>query len=132
MQLHLFGAATPTGEAFRHCVALAEPSWPLHAYSRRSTTHPADFLDPATFRPAGEVGAPAIWISFGPIWLLAPFLEQLARAHPERLAGLRGFIACSSSSALTKRYAASAFDRQLVDSLTSTEEQLPAPAATCR
>lgn len=129
MQLHLFGAATPTGEAFRHCAAFAEPSWPLHAYSRRSTTHPADFLDPATFLPAGEVGAPAIWISFGPIWLLAPFLEQLARAHPERVAGLRGLIACSSSSALTKRFAANAFDRQLVARLTNAEEQL---LSTCR
>ena len=129
MQLHLFGAATPTGEAFRHSAALAEPSWPLYAYSRCSTTHPADFRDPAAFRPDGEAGAPAIWISFGPIWLLAPFLEQLARVHPERLAGLRGLIACSSSSALTKRYAANGFDRQLVGSLTSAEEQL---LTTCR
>ena len=129
MQLHLFGAATPTGEAFRHCAARAEPSWPLHAYSRRSATHPADFRDPAAFRPAGEAGSTAIWISFGPIWLLAPFLEQLARVHPERLAGLRGLIACSSSSVLTKRYAANGFDRQLVGSLTSAEEQL---LSTCR
>ena len=129
MHLHLFGAATPTGEAFRHCAALAEPSWTLYAYSRSSAAHPADFRDPAAFLPAGELGAPAIWISFGPIWLLAPFLEQLARAHPERVAGLRGLIACSSSSALTKRFAANAFDRQLVARLTNAEEKL---LSTCR
>ena len=129
MQLHLFGAATPTGEAFRHRVGLSEPGWSLHSYSRRSTINPADFLDPTNFFPAGEAGVPAIWVSFGPIWLLAPFLEKLARLHPERLVGLHGIIACSSSSVLTKRYAVNAFDRQLVASLTSSEEQL---LSTCR
>jgi len=129
MELHLFGAATPSGEAFRHCAALAQPSWPLYAYSRCSAAHPADFRDPAAFRPAGEMGAQAIWISFGPIWLFAPFLEQLACSYPERVAGLRGIIVCSSSSVITKRYSVNAFDRQLVACLTSAEEQL---LSTCR
>jgi hypothetical protein len=129
IHLHLFGAATPSGEALRQLAAGAEPAWPLHSYSRRSAAHPADFTNPAAFRPAGEPGAGAIWISFGPIWLLAPFLEQLARDTPERLAGLRGLIACSSSSALTKRFAANSFDRQLVARLRGAEEQL---LATCR
>jgi hypothetical protein len=125
--LHLFGAATPTGEAFRQLALRADPFWPLHSYSRHSTalaSHHADFTNPWAFRPAGEPGAPAIWISFGPIWLLAPFLEQLAGDHPKRLAGLRGLIACSSSSALTKRYSANRFDRQLVARLFSAEAQL--------
>ena len=106
MQLHLFGAATPTGEAFRHSAALAEPSWPLYAYSRCSTTHPADFRDPAAFRPDGEAGAPAIWISFGPFGC-CPFLEQLARDHRSVWLDCAA-CTCSSSSALTKRYAANA------------------------
>jgi hypothetical protein len=135
--LHLFGAATPTGEAFRECAAKADQAWPLHAYSRRGaaqsasavSTHLADFTNPDGFHPAGEPGALAIWISFGPIWLLAPFLEQLAREHPERLAGLRGLIACSSSSAITKRFAANRFDRDLVARLNGAEERL---LATCR
>jgi len=129
MQLHLFGAATPTAESFRQQAASAAPCWPLHAYSRRSAATPADFTKPAAFRSAGEPAAEGIWISFGPIWLLAPFLEQLARAHPERLAGLRGLIACSSSSAITKRFAANRFDRELVARLSGAEEQL---LATCR
>ena len=129
MELHLFGAATPTGEAFRQQAANADLPWPLHAYSRRSATSPADFANSAAFQPAGDPGARALWISFGPIWLLAPFLEQLALEHPERLAGLLGLIACSSSSAITKRFSANRFDRELVARLSGAEEQL---LATCR
>jgi len=129
MELHLFGSATPTGEAFRQQAAKTNPLWPLHAYSRGSVATYADFTNPAAFRPAGDPGAPALWISFGPIWLLAPFLEQLAREHPERLGGLRGLVACSSSSAITKRFAANRFDRELVDRLTTAEDHL---LATCR
>jgi hypothetical protein len=140
--LHLFGAATPTGEAFRRMAASRLPHAPLHRYSRRVSplpaalepdgavafTHPADFTDPAAFQPAGGTDQPAIWVSFGPIWLLAPFLERLAREHPERLAGLRGLIACSSSSVHTKRYAANRDDRALVARLREAEEQLLATA----
>lgn len=122
MQLHLFGATTPSGEAFRQLVG---DRWPLHGYSRRH----ADLSDPAAFQPAGEAGQPGLWISFAPIWLLAPFLAHQHRHHPERLLGLRGLIACSSSSALTKRFAANRLDRQLVAQLNGSEEQL---LATCR
>ena len=129
--LHLFGASTSTGEAFRQLALSADPARPLQAYSRRAltSTYRANFSNPEEFRPAGEPGTPAIWISFGPIWLLAPFLEQLARNHPERLAGLRGLIVCSSSSAITKRFAANHFDRMLVTRITGAEDQL---LATCR
>jgi hypothetical protein len=129
MELHLFGAATPTGAAFCQQAANTHLPWPLHAYSRRSAATPVDFTNPAAFRPAGELVGPALWISFGPIWLLAPFLEHLACQHPERLAGFRGLIACSSSSAITKRFAANRFDRELVARLSAAETQL---LAICR
>ena len=124
MELHLFGSATPTGEAFRQKAANADLPWRLHAYSRRLAVNPADFTNPAAFQPAGNPGDPALWISFGPIWLLAPFLEHLACQHPELLSGLRGLIACSSSSAITKRFAANRFDRELVARLSGAEDQL--------
>ena len=124
MELHLFGATTPTGEAFRQRVARLEPSVPLYSYSRRSADHPADFRHPGVFIPAGESDAELIWISFGPIWLLAPFIKRLARDHPGQLVGLRGVIACSSSSVLTKRFAANSFDRELVAKLREAEKQL--------
>jgi nucleoside-diphosphate-sugar epimerase len=67
---------------------------------------------------------PQIWISFAPIWLLAPFLSALVRHHPEALAGLKGVVACSSSSVITKRFAANRFDRELVARLAAAQEQL--------
>jgi len=134
MNLHLFGAATPSGEALRHGVAAESAPWQLFGYSRQPDPgagwlHPANLDDPAAFLPAGDPAAPAIWISFGPIWLLAPFLTQLAADHAERLRGLRGVIACSSSSAITKRFAANRFDRELVARLLAAEDQI---LATCR
>ena len=129
MHLHLFGAATPTGEALKQQLDSARADFPLVAYSRREATLlSADFGDPGSFRPGGEPGARALWISFGPIWLLAPFLEQLALKHPQTLQGLRAVIACSSSSVITKRFAANNFDRELVARLSTAEDQL---IATC-
>ncbi|QNJ12207.1 hypothetical protein SynM161_02094 [Synechococcus sp. M16.1] len=63
-------------------------------------------------------------ISFAPIWLFAPFLHRLILDFPERLNGLSGVVACSSSSAITKRFSFNRFDRQLVDRLITAEEQL--------
>ena len=124
MELHLFGASTATGQAFQLQAANADFQWLLHAYSRHSATNTVDFTNPSAFRPAGKPGVPAIWISFAPIWLLAPFIEQLTREHPGRLAGMQGLIACSSSSVITKRYAANRFDRELVERLSASEELL--------
>jgi hypothetical protein len=133
-QFHLFGAATPSGEAFKALAARSAPSRPIFSYSRTpgqgdSAFHEADLLKPAAFRPAGDPGQPSIWVSFAPIWLLAPFLEQIVCERPEHLRGLRALIACSSSSARTKRYAANAFDRDLARNLHLAETQL---LATCR
>lgn len=141
--LHLFGATTPTGEAFSKLAQRALTDWPLLPYSHRRTPEPngspstaqasaafrADFTNPSGFRPAGNPGSSAIWISFGPIWLLAPFLDQLRRNHPERLQNLRGLIACSSSSALTKRFAANRFDSKLASRLRQAEDEVLASSS---
>jgi len=103
----------------------ASPSLPVFSYSRSNPALlPANFSDPASFRPGGDLTAPCLWISFGPIWHFAPFLQCIAQDFPDRLEGLRGLIACSSSSAITKRFAFNRYDRELVASLTTAEDQL--------
>jgi hypothetical protein len=122
--LHCFGASTTSGEALRNLVC-----GDLVGYSRKPLVSPdwlhfADLNEPAGFTPVSLSVTSAVWISFAPIWLLAPFLDRLATHHPERLHGLRGVVACSSSSSITKRYAANRFDRQLVARLTSAEDRM--------
>ena len=136
VHLHLFGAATPAGTALMELVLTKPRAWLLFGYSRNPSKqevlmHRADFHDPESFYPQGDPSfcECAVWISFGPIWLLAPFLEQLAVNHPERLRGIRGLIACSSSSVITKRFAANKFDRQLRANLYAAEHQM---ISTCR
>jgi hypothetical protein len=128
-QFHLFGAATGTGESFRYQALSAFPDCSLYAYSRQPNkigvaAHHADFSKPEVFHPAGDLNTRSVWISFGPIWLLAPFFEQLALRYPERLAHLSGLIVSSSSSAITKRFASNLFDRELAARLTSAEDRL--------
>lgn len=129
MELHLFGATTPSGEAFSAYAQRTAPACSLHCYSRDSAVNSADFNNPTSFRAVGNPGSPSIWVSFGPIWLFASFLENLAREQPGVLSGLNGLIVCSSSSVITKRFAANNFDRELVVRLRSAEDQV---LTTCR
>ena len=129
MKIHIFGAATPSGQAL-----LRFPGLDLVGYSRNATPgagrlHPADLNYPARFQPAITSGVPSIWVSFAPIWLFASFLQRLAIDHPDRLRGLCGVIATSSSSTITKRFASNVSDRDLVSRLITAEEEL---LATCR
>lgn len=129
MITHLFGAATPSGEALRQLAGLDLVGYSRNASSESDWIYPADLNVPDGFHPAIHREAPAIWISFAPIWLLAPFLEHLATHHPQRLNGLHGVVACSSSSVITKRFAVNRFDHQLVAKLNAAEDLI---LSTCR
>lgn len=133
-RIHLFGAATPSGQAFRQLVTSENPQSELFVYSRKASTSNysliGDFSQPSEFQLGGDPSVPAILISFAPIWLLAPFLGCLASSHPQRLKGLTCLIACSSSSVLTKRFAANHCDRELVTQLAIAEGQLLAICST--
>ncbi len=129
MQIHLFGAATPSGEAFRQLSKSEKPTWQTYLYSRSpqdspELMYPANFFEPDNFRTAGNPADSSIWISFAPIWGLAAFLKHLSEFTPDRLKGLRGLIACSSSSVITKRFAINQYDRQLTSTLLMAEELL--------
>ena len=129
MTLHLFGAATATGEALRQLAGND-----LVGYSRQ-LNHSADWLyfadlaNPSDFHSAGPTSSPSLWINLAPIWSFSPFLEHLACHHRERLRGLQGVIACSSSSVITKRFSNNKFDRDLVSKLLDAEDCL---ISTCQ
>jgi hypothetical protein len=136
---HLFGSTSFVGQAFIDAAALVESPSPVFAYSRssqtesqsgRSSYHYVDFDDPTSFFPAGESCKPSLWVCFAPIWLFAPFFERIAANYPDRVAGLRGVIACSSSSVITKRFAVNRYDRELVSRLDNAERLLLVTTST--
>ena len=129
----LFGATTPSGQAL---IALAGGR-PLVVAGRRPPLPPAGGGDPPPFLPCdledagGEGGAPkGLLVSFAPIWSFAPWLARFARDNPAGFDALQGVIACSSSSVITKRFAANRFDRDLVQRLRLAEEQLTLTCAS--
>lgn len=122
--IHCFGATSTSGEALRLISPVSVCGYTRNPSISPEWLHYFDFNDPLAFRPAGDLDSPSIWISFAPIWLLAPFLEKLALKNHYSLNNLRGVIACSSSSVITKRFAVNAFDRSLVSTLLAAEDQL--------
>jgi len=122
--LLLFGASTPSGAAFgelcqgRDLTLLGRRPSPESSQRHHL---PCDLSDPDGF--AGELPE-GVAVSFAPIWHLAPFLATLAERRPNAVAALQGVVACSSSSAITKRYAANTFDRELVQRLLRAEDLL--------
>ncbi|KMM17382.1 hypothetical protein [Synechococcus sp. GFB01] len=93
------------------------PSW---RHCDLTATTPTALAEAAALLPSG----PQLWLSFSHLWLLAPFLSTLADHHPEALNGLRGIVACSSSSVVTKRFAWNPYDRALVKRLEGARLQL--------
>jgi len=125
MQVHLFGVATPTGDALRQQILSSCLDLQLIPYSRRVPDFiSVDFNDPGSFVPGGSSVLPSQFVSLGPIWDFAPFMARMVSDYPERLEGVRAVIACSSSSVVTKRFAVNRFDRQLVSRLFVAEQQL--------
>ena len=123
--IHLFGATTSTGEATKRQFSKFFPEESLIPYSRRKGSQfVADFCKPSSFHPGSDPKAFSFWFSFGPIWSFSAFLENLSRSYPERISGLKGVVACSSSSVITKRFASNPFDRELVNVLLSAEDKL--------
>jgi len=123
----LFGATSPSGQAL---IELARGR-PLMVAGRRQPLAPAWGGDPPPFLPCdleqtgGTGPAPlGFLISFAPIWSFAPWLAGWAARDPAGVGALQGVVACSSSSVITKRFAANGFDRDLVQRLRRAEEQL--------
>jgi hypothetical protein len=129
----LFGATTATGAA---CLELAAGR-PVVVAGRRP---PADWPDDRFLTidlkggslPSAEVlPENALLVSFAPIWLLAPFLAALhdSLTSQGRRLPMAAVVACSSSSVITKRFAANREDRRLVERLRHAEDSLETSCA---
>ncbi len=127
----LFGATSPSGQALIARAAGRE----LVVAGRREPLPPAGGGEAPPFLRCDleETGAGAelpagLLVSFAPIWSFAPWLDRWARRDPAGFGRLQGVVACSSSSVITKRFAANRFDRDLVQRLRQAEASL---AQTC-
>jgi len=123
----LFGASTPSGAAFRELAG----DHNLIVLGRRCPPG----WQPQRFIACDLSGAPAPGlplggriVSFAPLWHLAPFLadrlRMLQQSGLQREAFPEAVVACSSSSVLTKRFAANRADQALVKRLLEAERLL--------
>jgi len=140
MSIHLFGGTTAVGQAFLQLAANEDPRQNLYLYSRNVSedvnafvkAHLLDLASPAGFAVAGNLltsDTSAFVISFAPIWLFADFIYKLSFENPHSFSGVCGVVACSSSSAVTKRFAFNQSDRRLVSRIVDAEDLL---LAVCR
>ncbi len=129
----LFGASSPSGQAL---IALAGGRELLVAGRRPPLPQTGGGEAPPFLRcDLEDTGAGAelpagLLVSFAPIWSFAPWLERFAGRDPAGFGRLQGVVACSSSSVITKRFAANRFDRDLVQRLRQAEESLSRTCAS--
>lgn len=112
MTITLFGSTNPSGSAFLDI----STSIPIHVCGRKRPSNLSgdfifcDLIEISEFEVNKLDG---VLVSFAPIWLLASFIEQHYKLYPHRMSKLRGIIACSSSSFLTKRFSFNEYDKYL-------------------
>ena len=63
-------------------------------------------------------------VSFAPIWLVKDLIIKLEEKNLDKLKTLKGAIIYSSTSAITKKFAANVFDKNLSKLLISSENQI--------
>ena len=123
MNIYLFGKTSLSGEVFYDYFSLKKPKFKIHSFSRdKKKGYKIDLKNPSSFSLINNDDF--IIISFAPIWHLADFLNDLFYHKKAKLKNLKGIIACSSTSALTKRFESNAFDKNLVKKLLRSEKKI--------
>ncbi len=121
MAIHIFGSSTSTGKELCRLLKLNQDSEDLFEYSRTNNNKTfIDFNKKETYNNL-SFSEDSIVFSFVPIWLFASFINNLDKYYPNKLKKLSILVACSSSSAITKRYSFNRFDKELVSKLISSE-----------
>ncbi|MFN9622677.1 MAG: hypothetical protein ACK587_07590 [Cyanobacteriota bacterium] len=112
MTIILFGSNNPTGAAFLDlCSNNSCETWGRKATGNINTKFvycdlsekPVNLIKPMD----------GVVVSFAPIWLLSSFLSHLFTNQPQSILAIKGIIACSSSSYMTKRFAFNQSDKEL-------------------
>ena len=121
MNIYLFGKTSLSGEVFYDYFNLKKTELKIYSFSRdKKKGYKTDLKNPNSFSLIDNDDF--ILISFAPIWDLADFLNDLFHDENSKLKKLKGIIACSSTSALTKRFESNTYDKNLVKKLLSSEK----------
>ena len=123
MNIYLFGKTSLSGEVFYNYFNLKKPKFKIHSFSRdKKKGYKIDLKNPSSFSLINKGNF--IIISFAPIWHLADFLNDLFYHKNSQLKNLKGIIACSSTSVLTKRFESNDYDKNLVKKLLISEKKI--------
>ena len=123
MNIYLFGKTSLSGEFFYKYFKLKQKQYKIYSFSREENKgYKIDLINPDSFSLINNENF--ILISFAPIWHLADFLNYLFHKENSRLKKLKGIIACSSTSALTKRFEFNSYDKNLAKKLLISETKI--------
>lgn len=123
MNIYLFGKTSLSGEAFYKILNSEKPKIKIHAFSREGkNANKLDLKEPKSFSLINKEKFKII--SFAPIWELSYFLNYIFNNEKYKLKNLDGILACSSTSALTKRFESNKFDKFLSRKLIKSEKKI--------
>ncbi len=123
MNIYLFGKTSLSGEFFYKHLKLKKIKYKIYSFSRdKKKGYKIDLKNPDSFTVINNEDF--ILISFAPIWHLAVFLNYLVNKENSSLKNLKGIIACSSTSAITKRFESNNYDKNLVKKLLISERKI--------
>ncbi len=121
--IHLIGASTLAGKSFYQ---LFSKKFKIISYSRKNKNNV--FLDIDTLKTFSNIDYKLLnnsyIVSFAPIWVTAKFFSSLSKIRKFKMQNIKGLICCSSSSAVTKRFATNLKDKKLVETLLSAEHTI--------
>ena len=124
MNIHLFGATSNSGVSFINLNKFQSDKYKIFSYSSRNKKHSYSNLKNFEKFHLLEKESPSIIVSFAPIWFLSECIEKAHRKNPKIFSNVKGLIICSSSSSVTKRFAANDFDKYLSKKLTNSEKKI--------
>ena len=125
MIIHLFGATTPVGKAFKKLL-IANGYEEIIEYTRKNLGEPYKYCDmnkPNEFNLINDNKSSTI-VSFAPIWVMSEFFNEISIIKPEIFKFVQKVLICSSSSVVTKRYSFNSFDQELSNKLEDSEKSL--------